>query len=143
MNSQVTFTKRINNLGVFIIFIVATLAFGSAYAQTGKMTSTEVAQNERIIKGNISNETGPLESVNIILKGTKIGTATDSKGEFTFPKPLKTGDVLLISYLGYEPQEARIKDDTMFLRLVLTEDLIEFSGALNSDTPYKSKRNNH
>jgi hypothetical protein len=42
--------------------------------------------------------------------------------------------------LGYETLEIKIKEDTTFLRLVLTEDLLEFAGALATDQPYKSKR---
>ncbi len=139
MKTFVTLTtkKAFSTLGLFMILMIASVYFNQGYAQT-----TETAQNERIIKGIISDGNGPLESVNIVLKGTKTGTATNSKGEFTFPKPLKTGDVLLISYLGYETIETSIKGDTTFLRLNLSDDLIEFSGALNSDKPYKSKRSN-
>lgn len=134
MKTHVTLTskKAMSTLGFFMIFMIATVHFNQGYAQS----------NERIIKGIISDESGPLESVNIVLKGTKIGTTTNSKGEFTFPKPLKTGDVLLISYLGYETHETTIKDNTTFLRLSLSEDLIEFSGTPNSNKPYKTKRSN-
>lgn len=140
MKTLLTITRKIS-LG-FLLTLIATFALCPVQAQTGKVGSNEVAQNERIIKGLISDDSGPLENVNILLKNTKIGTSTDSKGEFTFPISLKTGDVLLISYLGYETQEVTIRDDNNFLRMALTEDLIEFSGALNSNKPYKSKRYN-
>ncbi len=139
MKTLLTITRK-TSLGIFLT-LIATIALNPLQAQTGNAGSSDVAQNERTIKGIISDERGPLENVNILLKSTKIGTSTNNKGEFTFPKTLKTGDVLLISYLGYETQETTIRDNTNFLRLVLTEDLIEFSGALNSDKPYKSKRN--
>lgn len=145
MKTQVKLSrnKTLNALGFFIALIIASFTFTPANAQNEKATTTENAQNERIIKGIVSSATyGPLESASIVLKGTSTGTTTDSKGEFTFPKPLKTGDVLLISYLGFETQEKQIKDDTTFLKLTLTEDLIEFVGALNAEKPYKSKRSN-
>lgn len=134
MKTLLTLTtkKALSTLGIFMIFMIATVQFNQGHAQT----------DERIIKGIISDERGPLESVNIVLKGTKTGTTTNSKGEFTFPKPLKTGDVLLISYLGYETHESTIKDNTTFIKLSLSEDLIEFSGAPNSNKPYKTKRSN-
>lgn len=140
MKTLLTITRK-TSLGIFLT-LMATFALSPVQAQTGNVGSSDVAQNERTIKGIISDESGPLENVNILLKSTEIGTSTNSKGEFTFPKLLKTGDVLLISYLGYETQETTIRDNINFLNLVLTEDLIEFSGALNSDKPYKTKRSN-
>ncbi len=139
MKTQLKFTqkKAFNTFGFIAIIMIATLAFNPVYSQ-----STETVQNERTVKGIINDEAGPLESVNIVLKGTKTGTTTNDKGEFTFPKLLKTGDILLISYLGYETQEIKIKANTSFIRLNLTQDLIEFVGALNSNKPYKSKRKN-
>lgn len=122
-------TRAIFTLGLFMVLMLGSLEFNSLYAQ-----------QERTIRGVITNSEGPLESASIILKGTQVGTTTNAKGEFTFPKPLKTGDVLLITYLGFEPQNVTIKDNTTVLRLQLTEDLVEFIGALNTDTPYKSKR---
>ncbi|RKE95285.1 carboxypeptidase-like regulatory domain-containing protein [Ichthyenterobacterium magnum] len=139
MKNQSTFTpkKSLRALGYVAFLMMTILAFNPVYGQ-----SKTTLQNERTIKGVISNDDGPLESASIVLKGTKIGTSSNSKGEFIFPKPLKTGDVLLISYLGYETVEMKIKADTGFIRLRLSEDLLEFVGALNSDKPYKSKRSN-
>ncbi|MEZ4792176.1 MAG: carboxypeptidase-like regulatory domain-containing protein [Gelidibacter sp.] len=141
MKTQATLTQKrtFNTMGVLMTLLFASLALSPVHAQTEKVASTEVSQEGRTIKGIISNAEGPLESASIVLKGTSTGTTTDAKGEFTFPKPLHTGDVLLISYLGYETQTVPIKDSTTFIRLQLTEDLIEFIGALNTDTPYKSK----
>ncbi len=144
MKTQLKFNqkKALSTLGYVTVLMIAVLMFNPVYGQSEKKTSTEVAQNERTIKGIVSNEEGPLETASIRLKGSNIGTVSNSKGEFTFPKSLKTGDVLLISYLGYDTIEIKIKDDTTFIRPMLTEDLIEFVGALNTDKPYKSKRSN-
>ncbi len=144
MKTQLKFAQKnaISTLGYVTVLMIAALMFNPVYGQSKKTASTEVVQNERTIKGMVSNEEGPLESASITLKGSKIGTVSNSKGEFTFPEPLKTGDVLLISYLGYDTIEVKIKDDTTFIRPMLTEDLIEFVGALNTDKPYKSKRSN-
>lgn len=128
--------KTATTLGIMLFLMMVFVGFSPIYGQTA------TTQNERTLKGVINNAEGPLESASIILKGTKTGTTTDAKGEFTFPKPLKTGDVLLISYLGYETAEFKIKDTTDFIKVQLTEDVLEFVGALNSDTPYKSKRSN-
>ncbi|WP_341215778.1 carboxypeptidase-like regulatory domain-containing protein [uncultured Wocania sp.] len=144
MKTQLKFTqkKNLSIFGYFTILMIATLMFNPIYGQTKKTASTEVSQNERTVKGIITNDEGPVESASITLKGSKTGTVSNSKGEFTFPKPLKTGDVLLINYLGYETVEVKIKDDTTFIQQMLSEDLIEFVGALNTNKIYKSKRSN-
>lgn len=142
MKTHVTFTQKqtVRSFGILMTFLLTFMVWIPVSAQTAKMAAKEVAQEDKIIKGLITNEEGPLEKASIVLKGTETGTTTDAKGEFTFPKLLKTGDVLLVSYLGYETQEVKIKDTATFIRLQLTEDLIEFTGALNSNKPYKSKR---
>ncbi len=131
--------KALSFIGLMMFTL---LAFNPIYGQTNAASTTETISNERTIKGVVSNENGPLEGVNVIQKGTKIGTVTNEKGEFTFPNKLKTGDVLVFSYLGYENQYVEIKDNTTFIKLVLSEDLIEMIGALDSAKPYKSKRKN-
>lgn len=142
MKTQLRVTrKNILTIVGFIVMMVS-LANNTAYAQSQKMSTSETAQQGKTIKGIVTNEEGPLESASVILKGTNIGTTTDEKGEFNFPKPLTIGDILLVSYLGFETVEVKIKDNTTFLRIAMTEDLLEFVGALNTDKPYKSKRSN-
>lgn len=142
MKTQVTITRKGNlkSIGFLMILLLTFMVWNPVVAQTSKIAASETAQEGKTIKGVITNENGPLESASIVLKGTSVGTTTDAKGEFTFPKLLKTGDVLLITYIGYETQEAKIKENTSVLRLQLSEELVEFTGALNNDKPYKSKR---
>lgn len=132
--------ETFRTFSLLMAFAFGLFAFTSVQAQSN--SSANSTQNERTIKGVIKSETGPLESASIILKGTNTGTTSDKNGEFKFPQPLKTGDILLVSYLGFETQEVKIKENMSFLNIVLTEDLLEFVGALNSDKPYKSKRSN-
>ena len=144
MKTQLKFPqkKALSILSYVTVLMIATLLFNPVYGQSKKTISTEVSQTERTVKGIIINDEGPVESASITLKGSKIGTVSNSKGEFTFPKALKTGDVLLISYLGYETIVVKIKENTSFIKQMLSEDLIEFVGALNTNKPYKSKRSN-
>lgn len=122
------------SFGFIAILMVAMLALNPSYGQV------ETASTERTIKGIVSDDNGPLADVNVIQKGTRNGTVTNAKGEFTFPVKLKTGAVLVFSYLGYETQEVLIEADTKLIRLELNEDLVEIIGALDSNKPYKSKR---
>jgi hypothetical protein len=144
MNTQFTLPqKHTFKTSSFIVLMMLTLlAFNPMYGQTKTVTSTEITSNARIIKGLIANDDGPLDGVNVIQKDTAKGTVTNSKGEFTFPVKLKTGTILVISYLGYENQHVTIKDDMTFIKLTLTEDLVEMIGTLDSAKLYKSKRKN-
>jgi TonB-linked SusC/RagA family outer membrane protein len=53
---------------------------------------------EKTISGTVSDESGPLPGVNVIIKGTTSGTQTDFDGKYTIMA--NTGDVLLFSYVG-------------------------------------------
>jgi len=135
MKKQVTSTQKIWYVA---ILLMAVFAFNPMYGQSGNTTS----QKGRIIKGTVSDLKGPLEGASVVLKNENQGAVTNAKGEFTFPVALETGDVLVISYLGYEAIEYRIKADTNFVKAVLSDEVIEFMGAVNSNKRYKSKRKN-
>ncbi|MEP5936204.1 MAG: carboxypeptidase-like regulatory domain-containing protein, partial [Winogradskyella arenosi] len=62
----------------------------------------------------------PLPGVNIILKNTSKGTTTDFDGNFTLTD-LPINSILVISYIGFVPQEITIKDSTP-LAITLVED---------------------
>ena len=130
----VTQNNTLKTFGFALVLMMALFTFNTAFSQT-----TEVTQ-ERTIKGLVSNEDGPLPGANITLDGTRVGAVTDDEGKFTFPKKLKTGDVLVFSYLGYETQKVTITDKTSFITLELTPDMVEMIGAIDTNKPYKSKR---
>ncbi|WP_298892724.1 carboxypeptidase-like regulatory domain-containing protein [uncultured Psychroserpens sp.] len=133
--------KRIaQTLGVISIVMIAAVISNPLYAQTQVTASATAVGQQMTIKGKVSDDKGPLPGVNIVLKGSKVGAITDGKGEFTFPKALSSGDILVFSFLGYEKQEVKIDSNTTFINLVLSTDLVEIMGAVSTDKPYKSKR---
>lgn len=129
-----TLRKTHKTFGFVVVLMMALFTFNSSFGQTAEATQ------ELTIKGMVSNEDGPLPGANITLDGTRVGTVTDNEGKFTFPKKLKTGDVLVFSYLGYETQKVSITDKTSFITLELTPDMVEMIGAIDTNKPYKSKR---
>ncbi|WP_100615311.1 carboxypeptidase-like regulatory domain-containing protein [Confluentibacter citreus] len=61
------------------------------------------------ITGTITDSLGmPLFGVNVIIKGTKTGTQTDSKGQYSIKA--KKGDVLVFSFVGMHTQELTLED---------------------------------
>jgi len=127
---EFTTTPFYKTFGFIAILMIALFTFNTSYGQT----------NERTISGLVSNEDGPLPGVNITLKGERVGASTNFQGEFTFPKKLKTGDVLIFSYLGYVTQKITIDATNDVIKLELEPDMVEMMGDLDTNTPYKTKR---
>ena len=79
-----------------IILLLSVLFLGSSlYAQ------------KSMVKGVVSDSNGPLIGVTIMEKGTKTGTLTDIKGNFSIN--CSNNGSLVISYLGYETQTVSIE----------------------------------
>ena len=81
------------------------------------------AQNNSI-KGTVSDNIGTMPGVNVIIKGTNIGTLTDSDGNFQITA--KTNDTLMFSYLGYKSQEVPINNRNT-INIKLREDTTTLS----------------
>lgn len=78
-----------------------------------------VAGEDRTIKGVVRDETDtPMPGVNIYLKGSTEGTVTDADGKFEFPRKLKEGDVLILSFIGYETIEYTVTAEAMDLVVI-------------------------
>jgi TonB-linked SusC/RagA family outer membrane protein len=65
------------------------------------------------IMGNIMDDSTnqPIAGANIVIKGVKGGVTSDRQGGFTIPA--KRGDMLIISYVGYETQNIIVRDETL------------------------------
>jgi len=82
---------------------------------------------EHIVSGTVENEMGsPVEGASVVIKGSVTGSITDAKGNFK----IKVNDnvtKLVISYIGYEPQEVAVgSKSSVSIRLIaITEKLDE------------------
>ncbi|MBN8686230.1 MAG: TonB-dependent receptor [Chitinophagales bacterium] len=74
------------------------------------------------VSGTVSNKsTGePLSGATVGVKGTRINTMTDGKGQFTIAVPGK-GSVLVISYTGMKQVEVTVTDNATPLSIQLEE----------------------
>ncbi|MDH5413985.1 MAG: SusC/RagA family TonB-linked outer membrane protein, partial [Flavobacteriaceae bacterium] len=61
---------------------------------------------ERTITGTVSDESGPLPGVSVVIKGTTTGTETDFDGKYSIQA--NVGDVLQFSFVGMSSQEATV-----------------------------------
>ncbi len=88
------------------------------------LLSITVLGQTRTVKGTVSSSKGVLPGVSVLVKGTSDGTSTNSQGAFSIP--VRKGDVLIISSVGYEQQEVVIGNSNT-IEVLLTES----SGQLN------------
>ncbi|WP_026753753.1 TonB-dependent receptor [Sediminibacter sp. Hel_I_10] len=82
-------------------------------------TTFAIAQNSLSGKVVDASSDTPLLGASVLVKGTNYGTQTDFDGNFEID--VNSGDVIIISYLGYVSQEVEIKDQTS-LTIALKED---------------------
>ncbi|PWG06530.1 SusC/RagA family TonB-linked outer membrane protein [Polaribacter aquimarinus] len=61
---------------------------------------------QKTISGTVSDDSGSLPGVSILIKGTTTGTETDFDGKYTIKA--KVGDVLEFSYLGYKTKSVTV-----------------------------------
>ncbi|CAM1368556.1 TonB-linked outer membrane protein, SusC/RagA family [Tenacibaculum sediminilitoris] len=78
-----------------------------------------MSAQEKKITGVVSDSAGPLPGVNVILKGTTIGTETDFDGRYSLKA--KTGDVLVFSFIGMQATE-KIVGASSELNVLMKED---------------------
>lgn len=74
---------------------------------------------EKTISGTVSDESGPLPGVSILIKGTTKGTDTDFNGQYSISA--KVGDVLVFRYLGYKQTESTVGTSNT-INITLKED---------------------
>ena len=74
------------------------------------------------LKGQVQDTSGEtVVGANIKIKGADIGTITDLDGNFSLLVPAK-GATLIISFIGYQSQEIRLKPGENNLKVVLKDD---------------------
>ena len=84
---------------------------------------------DKVVKGIVrfSEDNDVAAGVNIYLKGsTSTGTYSDASGKFEFPSLLKTGDVLIFSFIGRKTLEYVVPEQAVgLLQITMTPENIE------------------
>lgn len=107
--------RLLKNFAIGLAMLCFLMGPGTLYAQ------------ERIVSGTVSSsEDGSvLPGVNVIVKGTTIGTATDATGRYSIAVP-STGRSLIFSFIGLQTSEVEIGDRTT-IDIALTLDVTQLS----------------
>lgn len=92
------------------LFLIALLTCLGLYAQDVSVTGTVVN----------SSDGQPLIGATILVKGTSAGTATDIDGNFSIKA--HAGATLVVTYIGYTPQEVKVKAGGGNIEIHLIED---------------------
>jgi TonB-linked SusC/RagA family outer membrane protein len=80
----------------------------------------EIHQN--IVSGIVTDASGePLVGVTVLIKGATQGAVTDLNGKFSLTAD--AGDILVVRYIGYVPQEIKIGNTTELVQITLEEDI--------------------
>ena len=68
------------------------------------------------VTGTVSDSSGPLPGVNVLVKGTSTGTVTDFDGNYTINA--NSGTTLVFSFIGYLTREIVVSGSTLNVTLV-------------------------
>lgn len=68
---------------------------------------------DNVLSGKIMGSEGPLPGASVVVKGTALGTTTDSEGNFKLSVPAGA-KTLVFSFIGYLSQEVAIGNKTVF-----------------------------
>ena len=103
------------------------------------LCATPAAAQEHLVSGRVtdSEDGSELPGVNMIVKGTQIGTATRSDGAYSLRAPSPT-DTLVLSFIGYElteiPIDGREDIDIALERSVMSLDEVVVSVPYGTQT---------
>src|SRR6186713_616904 len=100
------------------IFTVLLLLFAFTTAPT-------LAQQKTVSGSVKDSESKGMPGVNVLVKGTTNGTATDTEGNFTIQVAAEAS-TLVISFIGYATQEVEIGAQTS-INIVLKEDVAQLN----------------
>ena len=89
-----------------------------------EVKSVENSSDEKFkLSGTVVEAEGknvPVMGASVLIKGTTMGTLTDMDGKFTLP--VKKGDVIQVSFVGYQTQSVVVKDESP-LTILMRDDV--------------------
>ena len=83
----------------------------------------EPAEQQRELTGKVTDENGePVPGVSVVVKGTTVGTITDTDGSYTLEVPSDAA-ILQFSFVGMKMQEAPIGDNDQ-INVIMESDVV-------------------
>mgnify|MGYP000759309158 FL=1 len=109
--------RKLTNRALFICFALMT-SFCLIAPATALRSYTQEGGGSTL-EGLIKDDSGPLLGATVIVKNTTRGTTTDMDGKFRL-EGLQPGDVLQVTYVGYDPYEVTYTGQTTLDILMTT-----------------------
>ena len=130
--------KRLKTVSM-MLFLLGT-STGAAFAVSAPgADDVKIVQQSGTATGTVVDAMGPVIGASVVVKGTTNGIITDFDGNFSLSN-VKKGDVLVISFVGYQTVEVKwegtplsitLKDDTQALQEVV---VIGYGGVQKAKT---------
>lgn len=135
------------NLGMAGIALMSLTLSPVAFGQSINTATPKIVQAQQlgqyVVKGTVVDDQNiPLMGVNVVLKGSDEGVATDFDGKFEFSRPLDEGAILVFSYIGFEPKEYKVQaSESEIQEVVITFEYsdVMLMGEVSIDEIYSSK----
>jgi TonB-linked SusC/RagA family outer membrane protein len=107
--THLSMKKRYQIIGLLVFFLASV---------------TLVMAQERTVSGSVKDGAGAtMPGVNVIVKGTSVGTTTDGSGQYTIALP-SGSTVLVFSFIGYQSQEVDVGSRTS-VDVAMAEDVTQ------------------
>ena len=99
------------------LYIVAAIALGGGTALAGPLPQGQSATaHTSTVTGQVLDENGePMIGATVSVKGTIVGTATDTDGRFSISAA--HGATLTVSYVGYESRNVRVDGSNLTMTM--------------------------
>ena len=78
---------------------------------------------EKTVSGTVTDDSGALPGVSVVIKGTTTGTQTDFDGKYSIQA--KTGDVLMFSFVGMTTQEITVGASNTINVVLVADNVLE------------------
>jgi TonB-dependent SusC/RagA subfamily outer membrane receptor len=109
------YCSQFNNRFILLLATCMILGLSSFAQQTRTVTGVVKSQSDQVT----------IPGVSVLVKGTQRGTVTDLDGSFSVQA--SDGDVLVISFVGYETKEVAIQNGTSQLEITLNSSLSDLN----------------
>src|SRR5690625_3814097 len=103
--------------------------FYALFGSIGLLTSYQSIAQTFSLSGKITSEGKPVEFVNVYLKATNYGTASDAEGKYLLNNIPEGNYTVVVSALGYEAQQKKLE---IAAHVELDFDLIETDDFLDT-----------
>ena len=113
-DEQVVLKRKRDGNGVSEVFKTSDLISLFERNSSDVSNRSSISNLDYIISGKVTSETGePLPGVNVIVKGTTIGTTTDSDGLYKLSIKDGSKPTLVFSFIGYKIKDIEVAGQTV------------------------------